>query len=54
VRHILSWEVNPCILFQRAARGSWIYSNMADILTEVMHVYRKEGLTCYCRMRGNE
>jgi len=37
--HFLSWEVYSCILFQRAARGSRILSNTADILTEVMHLY---------------
>ena len=34
-----SLDVYSCILFQRAARGSRIFSNMADILTEVMYVY---------------
>ena len=38
-RHILSWEVYARILFKRAARGSQICSNMADILTEVMYLY---------------
>ena len=37
VGHILSWGVYSCILFQRAAQGSWLFLNMADILTEVMH-----------------
>ena len=43
-----------CILFQRAARGSRLFSNMADILTEVMHLYSTGGLTCYSRIRDNE
>jgi len=54
VWQILSWEVHSCILFLRAARGSRIFSNMADILTEVMHLYSTGGLTCYWRVRGNE
>jgi len=41
-----SLDVYSCILFQRAARGSRIFSNMADILTEVMYVYSTVGLTC--------
>jgi len=49
----LSWEVYSCILFQRAARGSRIFSNIADILTGVMHVYSTGGLICYWRIRGN-
>jgi len=47
VRQTTSWEVYSCILFQRAARGLRIFSNMADILTKVMHVYSTGGLTCY-------
>ena len=43
VRHVLSKEVYSCILFQRAARGSRIFTNMADILTEVMHLYSTGG-----------
>ena len=35
VRHILSWDVYSCIMFQRAERESRIVSNMA----EVMHLY---------------
>ena len=54
VRHILTWEVYSCILFQHAARGSRIISNMADILTKVMHLYSTGGLTCYFRIRGNK
>jgi len=54
VQQILSWEVCSCILFQRAARGSRIFSNTADILTEVMHVYSTGSLTSYWRIRGNE
>ena len=46
VRQILSWEVYSYILFQCAARGSRIVSNTADILTEVMHLYSRGGLTC--------
>ena len=46
VRHTLRWKFYSCILFQRAARGSRIFSNMADILTEVMHLYSTGGLTC--------
>ena len=53
LKRILSWEVHSCVLFQRAARGSWIFSNIADILTEVMHVYSTGGLICYWRIRGN-
>ena len=52
--HILNWEVRSCILFQRAVRGSQAFSNMADILTEVMHQYSKGGkggLTCNWRIR---
>jgi len=29
-------------------------TNMADILTEVMHFYSMGGLTSYWRIRGNE
>ena len=54
VRQTTSWEVYSCILFQRAARGLRIFSNKADILTEVMHFYSREGLTSYWRIRGNE
>jgi len=46
VRQILSWQVYSCILCQRTARGSRIVSNTDDILTEVMHFYCTEGLTC--------
>ena len=53
VRHILSWDVHSCIQFERAARGSQIFSNMADILTEAMHLYSTGGLTCYSRIRSN-
>jgi len=31
-----------------------IFSYMADILTEVMHLYSTGGLICYWRSRGNE
>jgi len=27
---------------------------MADTLTEVMHLYSMDGLTCYWRIHGNE
>ena len=54
VRHFLSWDVYSCILFQRAARGSRTCSNMADILSEVIHLYSTRGLTGYWRIRGNE
>ena len=50
---ILSWEVHSCIMFERAARGSR-FSNMADILTEVMHLYSTGGLTCYWIIRDNK
>ena len=50
VWQILSWEVYSFILFQRAARVSRIFSNMADILTEVMNLYSMGGLTCYWRI----
>jgi len=53
VRQCLSWEVHSCILFERAARGSR-FSNKADILTEVMHLYSTEGLTCYWRIRDDK
>jgi len=55
VRHILSLDVNSCILFQRAAGGSRIFSNMADILTEVRHshVYITVYFTCIWRTRSN-
>ena len=53
VRHILSSDVHSCIQFERAARGSQIFSNMADILTEAMQLYSTGGLTCYSRIRGN-
>ena len=50
----LSWEVYSCIIvFERAAWGSWV-SNMADILTEVMHLYSPGGLTCYWIIRDNK
>ena len=42
VRQLLSCEVYSCILFQRAARGSRMFSNMADILSEVMHFRARE------------
>jgi len=35
VRQTLGWEVYSCILFQRAARKSRIFSNTAHILTKV-------------------
>jgi len=54
IRHLLSWEVYSCSLVQRAARGSRIVSNTADILTKVMHFYSIGGLTCDWRIRGNE
>ena len=54
VRHILSWDVYSCIMFQRAERESRIVSNMADILTEVLHLNSTVGLTCNWRIRGNE
>ena len=44
VRQILCWEVYSCTLFQCVARGSRIVSNMADILTQVMHLYSTGGL----------
>ena len=44
---------SSCILFQRATRGSRTFSNMADILTEVMYLYSTGVLTCYWRFRGN-
>jgi len=53
IASILSWDVHSCIQFERAARGSQIFSNMADILTEAMHLYSTGGLTCYSRIRGN-
>jgi len=43
---ILSREVHYWILFEHVARGSR-FSNMADILTEVMHLYSTWGSTCY-------
>ena len=46
VRHIFSRDVYSCIPFQRAARGSRIFSNMADILNKVIHLYSWGGLTC--------
>ena len=49
-----SEAVRSCILFQRASRGSRIFSNMADILTEVMHLYSTGRLTCSWRTRDNE
>ena len=52
--HILSWEAHSCILFQRAARGSRPVSNMADILTEVMHLYSTAGLSYDWKICGNE
>ena len=54
VWQILSWEVYSCILFQRATQWSRIFSNMADILTRVMHLYNTWGLTCYWRICYNE
>ena len=54
VCHISSLGFYSCILLQRAARGSRIFSIMADILTEVMYLYRTGGLTCYRRIRHNE
>ena len=54
VRQILSWKVYSCTSFQRAARGSRIFSNTADILTEVMNIYNTGGLTCDWRIRGHE
>jgi len=54
VQHILSLEVYSCFLFHRAARGSRIVSNTADILTEVMHLNSTGGLTCEWRIRGYE
>ena len=39
VWHILSLEMYAYILFRRAARGSRMVLSMADILTEVMHLY---------------
>ena len=38
VWHILGYEVHSCILFKPAARGSRIFSNLADILTEIIHL----------------
>jgi len=35
----LSCEVYSYFLFERAARGSRIFSNISNILTEVMHLY---------------
>ena len=49
-----SWEVYSWILFQRAARGSRMFSNTADILTEVMHLNSTGGSTCYWRICCNE
>ena len=54
VWHILSCEVYSCILFERAARVSRTFSNMADILSEVMYLYSKWGLTCYWGIYCNE
>ena len=54
VRQILSWEAYSCILFQRAARGSRRFSNMANNLTEVMYINSMGGLTCCWRIRDNE
>jgi len=42
---MLSWEVYSRILFKCAAWGSRIFSNSADILTQVMHLYSTEGAT---------
>jgi len=42
------------LLLKRVARGSRIFSNMGDILTEVIHLYSTGGLICYWRIRGNE
>jgi len=39
---------------ESAARGSQIFSNMTDILSEVMHLYSTGSLTYYWRIRGNE
>ena len=47
-------HVTSCTSFQRAARGSRIFSNTADILTEVMNIYNTGGLTCDWRIRGHE
>ena len=47
-------EVYSCILFQGAARGSRIFSNMTDILIVIIHVYSTGGLICNWRIRDNE
>ena len=49
----LSLEVHSCIVFERAVRGSR-FSNMADILNEVMHLYNTGGFTCYWIFRGDK
>ena len=46
VGHILSWADFSRILFQRATRGSRMFSKMADILTEVLHLCNRYR-TCF-------
>jgi len=48
VCQFLSFDAYSCILFERAARVSRIFS------TEVMHLYSTGALACYWRIRGNK